>query len=164
MFRSFLLGAIAGARSMTPLAAVSDAAKQRILPANNGGLRALGHPIVAAGTKALAAGELAGDKMDSAPDRIVAPGIAARIVAGAIVGASIAPREQRMLAALLGVAGAVSAAFVTFDLRMRAIRRFGQKPTGLVEDALVLGATHFTMKGATLPRAQPVQASVPQPA
>lgn len=164
MFRSFLLGAIAGARSMTPLAAVSDAANRRTLPANHGGPRGLGHPIIAAGTKALAAGELAGDKMDSAPDRIVAPGIAARVVTGAIVGASIAPREQRILAALLGIAGAVSAAYTTFDLRMRAIRRFGQTPTGLVEDALVLGATHFTIKGATLPPAEPAAAPAPQPA
>ena len=78
---------------MTPLAAVSDAAKKRTLPANNGGPALLASPVVAAGTKMLAAGELAGDKMESAPDRIVPPGMAARIISGAIAGASIAPRE-----------------------------------------------------------------------
>lgn len=156
MFRSLLLGAIAGSRSMTPLAAVSDAAHKRTLPANHGGPRILANPLVAAGTKALAAGELAGDKMESAPDRIVAPGMAARVITGAIAGASIAPRNQRTIAALLGVAGAVGAAYATFNLRMRAMKRFGQKPTGLAEDALVLGATHLVMKGATLPPAPPL--------
>lgn len=160
MLRSFVLGAIAGSRSMTPLAAVSDAAHKGTLPANHGGPRLLANPLVAAGTKALAAGELAGDKMERAPDRIVAPGMAARIMTGAIAGASVAPRNQRVLAALLGVAGAVGAAYVTFDLRVRAMKRFGQKPTGLVEDALVLGATHYTMKGATLP---PVPATASEP-
>lgn len=164
MFRSFFLGAIAGARAMTPLAAVSDAAHKRTLPSNNGGPAILANPAVAAGTKMLAAGELAGDKMDSAPDRIVLPGMAARIISGAIAGASIAPRERRVLAAALGIAGAVGAAYVTFDLRMRAIRKYGQKPTGVVEDALVLGATHLTMKGATLPPAPPPAPSAAVPA
>lgn len=153
MIYSFLLGAIAGSRSMTPLAAVSDAALKRTLPANHGGPHILANPLVAAGTKALATGELAGDKMETAPDRIVPAGMAARIITGAIAGASVAPRNQRTLAAVLGIAGAVGAAYVTFDLRMRAIKRFGQKPTGVVEDALVLGATHLAMKGATLPPA-----------
>lgn len=153
MFGSLLLGAIAGSRSMIPLAAVSAAAQKRTLPANGGAPAFLGNPVLAAGTKILAAGELAGDKMDSAPDRTVAAGIAARILTGAIAGASVAPRDRRVLAALLGVAGAIGAAYVTFDLRKRAIRHYGQKHTGLVEDALVLGATHLTMKSVTLPPA-----------
>ena len=47
-----------------------------------------------------AAGELAGDKMEDAPDRIVPAGMLARVVTGAIVGMALAPREQRPLAAL----------------------------------------------------------------
>ncbi|MBE1529891.1 putative membrane protein [Sphingopyxis sp. OAS728] len=144
---------------MTPLAAVSDAAHKGTLPAASAAPAIIANPLVAAGTKALAAGELAGDKMESAPDRTVAAGMAARIVTGAIAGMSIAPREQRALAALLGVAGAVGAAYVTFHLRVKAIARYGQKPTGVVEDALILGATSLVMKGVTLPPAPP-----PQPA
>lgn len=64
-------------------------------------------------------------------------------------------RNQRKLAAILGIAGAVGAAYVSFDLRMRAMKRWGQTPSGLVENALVLGATHLTMKGATFPPAPP---------
>ena len=36
----------------------------------------------------------------------------------------------------------VGASFVTLALRKRAMRRWGQTPTGLVEDALVLGSTY----------------------
>ena len=74
-------------------------------------------------------------------------------VLAAVAGAAIAPREQRALAALLGIAGAVGAAYLTFSLRIRAMNRFGQKPTGLVEDILVFGATKLIMKGATRPPA-----------
>jgi len=47
---------------------------------------------------ALAAAELLGDKMRSAPDRTITPGILARIATGAIAGMAVAPlREQRTM-------------------------------------------------------------------
>lgn len=142
MIRSFLIGLAAGARSMTPLAAVSDAA-------HRGKLRAapswLAHPAVAAGSKMLAAGELWGDKLQSAPDRIVPAGILARIVTGGVAGAALAPRGRSAVGAALGATAAVGAAYLTFHARMRAMRRFGQTPTGLVEDALTLGATKLVL-------------------
>ena len=148
MIRSLLIGAVAGARSMTPLAAVSVAARQGRLPDDNGAPDLLAHPVVVAGTLAIAAGELAGDKMRSAPDRIVAPGLAARLVTGAVAGAALAPRRQLYAAGVLGAAAAVAASYVTFDLRMRALRRFGQTRSGLVEDALVAGAAWWIVSGA----------------
>lgn len=148
MLRSFLIGLVAGSRSMTPLAAVSEAARRGTLPPGSGAPGWLGHPVVAAGSKALAAGELFGDKMKSAPDRIVLAGIAARIVTGGIAGAALAPRRQAVLGGALGAAAAVAAAYLTFGLRMRALRRFGQTPTGLVEDALTVGAARAVLAGA----------------
>lgn len=148
MIRSLLIGAVAGARSMTPLAAVSLAARRGRLPDDNEARHLLAHPAVVAGTLAIAAGELAGDKMASAPDRIIAPGIAARLVTGAVAGAALAPRGQRYLAGALGALAAVAASYVTFDLRMRALRRFGQTPTGLVEDALTAGAALWIVSGS----------------
>jgi uncharacterized membrane protein len=140
MIRSLLIGLVAGARSMTPLAAVSAAAVSGRLPKDNGAPPLLDHPAVVAGTLALAAGELGGDKMRSAPDRIIAPGIAARVMTGAIAGAALAPRRQRLLAGAVGAGAAVAASYVTFALRMRAMRRYGQTSTGLVEDALAIAA------------------------
>jgi uncharacterized membrane protein len=148
MIHSFLIGLVAGARSITPFAAVSDAAKRGELPADNGAPSWLGDPLVAAGTKVLAGGELWGDKLHSAPDRIVLAGMLARLVTGGLAGAALAPRRQALAGAALGAAAAVAAAYVTFDLRMRAMRRFGQTPTGLVEDALAVGAARWVVSSA----------------
>jgi len=147
MIRSLLIGLVAGARAMTPLAAVSDAARRGALPQDNGAPSWLGHPMVAAGTKAIAAGELWGDKLKSAPDRIVLAGVLARIVSGGIAGAALAPRRRALAGAVLGATGAVGAAYLTFSLRMPALRRFGQTPTGIVEDALTLAAAQLVVAG-----------------
>ena len=48
---------------------------------------------------------------------------------------------------LVGATVAVGAAFFTFGIRMRVLRRFGQTPTGLVEDALTVGAAQLVLKG-----------------
>lgn len=139
MLASLLLAATAGARSMTPLAAVSVAAARGDLPPQPGVLGLLANKWVAAGTLALAAGELAGDKMKSAPDRIVLAGLAARTVTGAIAAAALEPK-RKALAAVLGAGVAIAASYPTFHLRMRAMRAAGQTATGLVEDALVVGS------------------------
>lgn len=141
MIRSLLIGLVAGARSMTPLAAVSEAAHSGRLPADNGAPSWLGHPLVAAGSKMLAAGELAGDKWSRAPDRIVPAGLAARLVTAGIAGAALAPRRQAMTGAAVAATAAMVASYVTWALRMRALQCYGQTRSGLMEDTLVIGAT-----------------------
>lgn len=140
MLHALLIGLSAGARSMTPLAVVANAAHTRTLPADNGAPAWLGHPLVSIGAKALAAGEIWGDKWRSAPDRIVFAGLAARLVTGGLAGMALAPRRQAAAGAVIGAGAAVAAAYITFALRMRAMRRFGQTSTGVIEDALTLGA------------------------
>ncbi|WP_181109922.1 DUF4126 domain-containing protein [Xanthomonas arboricola] len=148
LIHSILMGAVAGMRSMTPLAAVTNAARTGKLPADNGAPPLLANPLASAGMLALAGGELAGDKMKTAPDRIVLPGMIARIATGVIVGAALAPRHQRGVAALLGASTAVAAAYLTFNLRIRAIDRCGQTSTGVVEDAITVGAATLIMRDA----------------
>jgi uncharacterized membrane protein len=99
---------------------------------------------------ALAAGEVLGDKMRSAPDRIIMPGILARVVAGAVAGMAVAPREERPIAAVVGAAAAVGAAYISFDLRRRAMRHGGQTPTGLLEDAVAIGAALWAVSARKL--------------
>lgn len=142
MIRSLLMGAVAGARSMTPLAAVTAAARDRRLP-DGRAHRLLGSSVAASGAKAMAVAELAGDKMKSAPDRIIAPGIAARLMSGAIAGAAVAPRGGRLAGGAAGAAAAVVSGFATFALRMRALRRYGQTRSGLVEDAIAVSAARL---------------------
>jgi len=151
MISSFLIGLAAGARSMTPLAVVSDAASRGTLRADSAAPPWLGSPLVAAGTKALAAAELGGDKMRSAPDRIVAAGLAARILTAGLAGAALAPRGRGLAGAALGAAAAVGAAYLTFGLRKAAMRRFGQTSTGLIEDALTVGMAQLVMAASSHP-------------
>ncbi|MCW3797115.1 DUF4126 family protein [Sphingomonas sp. BN140010] len=147
MLQPLLLAATAGARSMTPLAAVSVAAARGDLPSQPGLLGLLSNKWVAAGTLALAAGEITGDKMKSAPDRIVLLGLASRLVTGAVSAAALA-RENKVLAGVLGAGVAVAASYPTFYARVRAMRDYGQTKTGFVEDAAVLGSAIAIVRSA----------------
>ncbi|MBI0536453.1 DUF4126 domain-containing protein [Roseomonas sp. KE2513] len=147
MLASFLMGLVGGQRGMTPLAAVSVAAARGGLLPGNGAPRLLGHPAVATATLALAAAELAGDKLKSAPDRIVPIGLATRFITCAIAGASLAPFRQRWPAALLGGSTAVVASYFGWRARVATMPRYGQTPTGLVEDALVILGAVAILRG-----------------
>jgi uncharacterized membrane protein len=147
MFRAILIGMMAGMRSLTPLAVASTAARRDRLPADNGAPAFLAWPVVSNTVTALAAGELLGDKMRSAPDRIILPGILARTVTGAVAAMAVAPRRDRHVAAALGAAAAVGAAYLSFGLRRRAMQQHGQRSTGLLEDALALVGSIWVIRG-----------------
>jgi uncharacterized membrane protein len=138
MLASFLMALVGGQRGMTPLAAVSVASARGDLPADNGAPSFLAHPLVVGATVALAAAEMAGDKMKSAPDRIVPIGLATRFVTCAIAGASLAPRRQRWSAAALAGTTAVIASYPGWRARIATMPRHGRTRTGLVEDAMVI--------------------------
>jgi len=149
MIHSLLIGLVGGMRALSPLAAVTVAARRNALPHNNGASSLLANPMVSNAVMVLAVGELLGDKIPSAPDRIIPPGIAARVVTGAVAGAALAPRDQRATGALLGAAGAVAGAYLSFNGRMRLMDRYDQVSTGIVEDALMLAATQLIVGNAS---------------
>lgn len=135
---SALIGAVASARSMTPMAALAGARlAARRTP---GRLFLLDRPLFKAGALAMGAGELLGDKMKSAPDRTVFLGLLARIISAGIAGAALAPRGRERLGAGLAVGTAVPLAYLTLAGRKRAMRRIGQTRSGLIEDALIVTA------------------------
>jgi len=140
MIRSILMGVVAGMRSMTPIAVISWAAKRQPASSRPTSLSMLSAPAVSKVTLALAAAELFGDKMRASPDRTSTPGILARVATGAIAGAAVAPFRDRTRGAVLGASMAVGAAYVTLAIRKRAIRDRGQTCSGLIEDAVTLGA------------------------
>jgi len=144
--RPLLIGLVAGQRSMTPLAAVALAARSGGLARDNGAPEAIGKRSAAIAASALAIGEMVGDKMRSAPDRTVPPGLAARLLTGGIAGAALAPRRSRASAAALGAAGAILGGYAGLALRKRAMRRFGQTRSGLAEDLLTLAATTLILR------------------
>ncbi|MEC5214839.1 putative membrane protein [Polaromonas sp. CG_9.5] len=86
---SALIGAVASARSMTPMASIAAA---RLLGYRTPGrLVVLDHPLFKFGALAMGVGELFGDKMKSAPDRTVFLGLLALVMSAGIAGAALAP-------------------------------------------------------------------------
>ena len=105
-----------------------------------GHLYLLDHPVVKAGGLLMGAGELYGDKMKTAPDRTVFLGLLARVMSAGIAGAALAPEGRESEGAAVAVATAVPLAYLTLAGRKKAMRRIGQTPSGLIEDALVVAA------------------------
>lgn len=140
MIRSFLIGLVAGQRGITPLAAIATATRRKEIPADLPLQKLMLNPVIAAGTAALAAAEMAGDKMKSAPDRIVPIGLAVRTVTAAYAGAALAPRDAGGKGAALAVGTALISSYIGWRLRCAAMRRYGQTATGFVEDAIVLAS------------------------
>ena len=135
---SALIGAVASARSMTPMATIAAA---RLLGQRTPGhLVLLDRPVFEMGALAMGVGELFGDKMKTAPDRTVFLGLLARVMSAGIAGAALAPRGREQAGAMIAIATAVPLAYLTLAGRERAMARIGQTRSGLIEDALVVVA------------------------
>lgn len=137
MLKPFLIGLVAGQRAMTPLALVTGAARRGHLP---DGPALLSHPLAAAGASALAAAEMAGDKMKTAPNRTVPVGLLARTMTSVFAGAMVAPKDKRVAAAAVCGATAIASSFLGLKLRLAAMKRYGQTATGAAEDAALVTA------------------------
>lgn len=135
---SCLIGAVASARSMTPMASLAAA---RLLGYRTPGrLLLLDRPLFTYGALAMGVGELAGDKMKTAPDRTVFLGLLARVSSAGIAGAALAPRGREQIGAAVAIATAVPLAYATLAGRERAMARIGQTRSGLIEDMLIVAA------------------------
>ena len=140
MLRSFFIGLVAGQRGMTPLAVIATATRGKEVPAALPLQSLMLNPVIAAGTAAFAAAEMAGDKMKTAPDRTVPIGLAVRSVTAAYAGAALAPRDRRALGAAVAVGTAIASSYLGLAARKWGMRRYGQTATGFVEDAIVFGS------------------------
>jgi uncharacterized membrane protein len=138
LLSSILIGAVASARSMTPMATLSTA---RLAGRHTPGeLFLLDRPLFKYGALAMGVGELLGDKMKTAPDRTVFLGLLARVMSAGIAGAALAPRGEEKAGAAVAVATAVPLAYATLSVRKEGIARIGQTRSGLIEDALIVAA------------------------
>lgn len=133
-----LIGAVASARSMTPMATIAAA---RLAGRNTKGkLFLLDRPLFKFGALAMGVGELLGDKMKTAPDRTTFLGMLARVMSAGIAGAALAPRGEEKAGAAVAVATAVPLAYLTLAKRKQAMARIGQTRSGLIEDAFIVAA------------------------
>ncbi len=133
------IGAVAGLRSMTAPALVSQAARTGSIDLTTGPVAFLGTQKAADIVTGIAVAELVADKLPSTPDRIEPFPLAARAISGAIVGAAVcsARRKDPGPGALVGALAAIGAAFLGFALR-RTLTRDAKIPgflVALAEDA-----------------------------
>jgi uncharacterized membrane protein len=139
---AFLIGVVAGLRSLTAPAVVSWGARLGWLHLENTWLAFLGAPITPYILSVLAIGELISDKLPKTPSRKAPVGFAARIVTGALCGAALAAPSQALVGGLLaGVIGAVAGTLGGYEARSRLVRAIGGKdfPIALIEDAIAVG-------------------------
>jgi uncharacterized membrane protein len=131
---SLLLGAASGLRSQLGVATVvvhSDSSLPQILQ-----LPWTKRLLVVA-----AAGELVGDKLPNTPSRLTPPGIAGRLVLGALAAGLFAQTREApwVPAAPIGATSALAAAKVGHDVRARLAQYAPDPAVAVVEDALALG-------------------------
>ena len=115
---SFLIGFLAGLRSLTPPAATAWAVYLGWLKVE-GPLSLIGSvPSVAIFTL-LAIVELVADKLPQTPNRTSLPGLAARIVMGGLTGACIAGAGSQgaLVGAILGALGGIVGCFAGYRAR-----------------------------------------------
>lgn len=140
-FLAFLIGIVAGLRSMTAPAAVSWAARLGWLHLENTRLAFLGFAATPYVLTVLALGELIADKLPKTPSRKSPVGFIGRIVSGALCGAALGATGQALIGGLLaGVLGAIAGTLGGYELRMRLVTAIGGKdlPIALLEDAIAI--------------------------
>ncbi|KAA5612641.1 hypothetical protein F1189_08810 [Rhodovastum atsumiense] len=133
---SFVIGFVAGLRSMTACAALSQAAARgqaRLTWIPGGGAtRGL--------LTAAALAEMAGDKMPFAPDRRILPSFLARLAIGAAGGAALAGRDASLPAGgLAGIAGAATGTLLGRAARGGVTGSGANWGRALAEDAVAAG-------------------------
>jgi uncharacterized membrane protein len=137
---AFLLGLVAGLRSMMQLAAVSLAADSGRLVLANGAFSFLRYPASAWIFSIFAAGELIADKLPVVPSRKQVFPFAVRILSGAIAGGAVgASAGAPTLGIALGVVGAILGTIGGFAFRARLATALNRDlPAALLEDAVAI--------------------------
>ena len=147
---AFLIGCVAGLRTMTAPAAVSWAAHLGGLPLDGTGLAFLGAAVTPWLLTAAAIAELVADQLPRTPSRKVPLQFGSRIVSGALCGAAFGIAGGSVGAGLVaGIFGAVAGTLVGSELRARLARAFGRDlPAALLEDAVAIGGALWIVAAA----------------
>ncbi len=139
---AFLIGVIAGLRSLIAPAVVSWAARLGWLHVENTWLAFLGFAATPYILSVLAIGELIADKLPNTPSRKAPPGFITRILTGGLSGAALGASGGSWIAGLiLGAIGAIAGTFGGYEFRSRLVKATGGKdlPIALLEDVIAIG-------------------------
>jgi uncharacterized membrane protein len=145
--RFFLLGALTGARSATPLAALALRYNEKTPAGTWRSWPMFRTPVGRASLLASAAGELIADKLPKTPSRIKSGPLLGRAVAGAVIGLAVGSgvkgavkgQDARIEAAILGAAGAVVGSVAGYlGRRLLQALRFPDGFGAVAEDTLAI--------------------------
>lgn len=144
---AFLIGIVAGLRSMTAPAAVSWGAHLGLLDLGGTWLAFLGHAWTPWILTLLALGELVTDQLPSTPSRKVPVQFGARVVAGALSGAALGTAGGSAWAgSAAGALGAVIGTLGGSAVRARLASAFGRdRPAAFVEDAAAIAGAALVL-------------------
>ncbi|MCE9668737.1 DUF1990 family protein [Myxococcus stipitatus] len=136
------LGVLAGMRSLTAPALVSQRLSESPQLSADPLSMALARPWVPRALKVLAIGELVADKLPMTPARVKLVPLSGRILMGTVAAASSVgerPRHRVALAALVGASAAAASSWAFYSLRRLATKRLRipNVAAALAEDALV---------------------------
>ncbi len=141
---AFLIGVLAGLRSMTAPAATAWAAYLGWLKLERP-LSLIGSLPAVIVLSLFALGELVADKLPKTPSRTAPVGLIARIVTGGLSGACLAAAggAAALTGALLGAAGGVVGCFGGYQARTRLVKALGTPDyvIALLEDLVAIGGS-----------------------
>jgi uncharacterized membrane protein len=141
LLHTFLIGFVAGLRSMTAPAVVSWAAYLGWLDLSNTIFAFLGYSATPYILTVFALGELVVDKLPTTPSRKAPPGFIARIVLGSLSGCALAMGlgQSGVIGGVLGAAGAVAGTLGGYEARTRLVNAVGMPLViALAEDAVAI--------------------------
>ena len=141
---AFLIGFFTGLRSLTPTAVTAWATHSGWLKVPSP-LSWIGTTTAAVIFTLLALLELVTDKLPKTPSRTAPPGLIARILLGALSGASIASagEEGIVLGAASGIVGALAGTYGGYQARTRLVKALGTPDfvIALLEDLVTIGGS-----------------------
>ena len=151
------MGIVSGMRALTGAAAVAQIAKPSNGAAEGHLLSGMGHPVTTATLVALAVAEAIADKLPSTPKRTASIGLIARVISGAICGATICSAKKRSVVVGLfaGVFGALGGTFAAYEVRRQLTSELGLPDFGvaLMEDAAAIWIATTILRNLKLKQA-----------
>jgi uncharacterized membrane protein len=144
---AFLIGVVAGLRSLTAPAVLAWGANHNWLNLHNSPLRFMASTIAMVIFVLLAIAELIADQLPSTPSRTAPPGLITRIVTGGLCGAGIAIAGSQSLAlgAVIGVVGALAGTYGGYYARTGLVRalKVPDLVIAILEDIVAIGGGLF---------------------
>ena len=144
---AFLVGLVAGLRSMLAPAVVSWAARLDLLKVEGTYFALMDYRITVAIFTVLAVAELIVDKLPKTPSRKQPPSFVIRILCGALVGATVGVTgDKPIVGAILGAIGAVAGTLGGAAVRAKLAAAFHRDfPAAILEDIAALGIAIFSV-------------------